>query len=166
MQQVLADPKGAPGKPKATADEGTSNLEPLPLRLVTELGHLREDQARLETQLQKLQVQVTRHSCSTLALGHQAQNAPCGHPRLSRVPTPGPLSSSPCSADRESLSRSLITEGSAHCSFSHRRDLTKPPRGAHQSHSESLLWVLGGPTRNCSFILTSLNCWVGFWLQQ
>ncbi|XP_005870446.1 PREDICTED: coiled-coil domain-containing protein 78 isoform X1 [Myotis brandtii] len=43
VQQVLADPKGAPGKPKATSDEVTSNLEPLPLRLVT--------------QLQKLQVQ-------------------------------------------------------------------------------------------------------------
>ncbi|XP_054570194.1 coiled-coil domain-containing protein 78 [Eptesicus fuscus] len=57
VQQVLAEPKGTPGKPKATSDEVTSNLEPLPLRLVTELGHLREDQARLETQLQKLHVQ-------------------------------------------------------------------------------------------------------------
>lgn len=57
VQQVLADPKGTSGKPKATSDEVTSNLEPLPLRLVTELGHLREDQVRLETQLQKLQVQ-------------------------------------------------------------------------------------------------------------
>ncbi|XP_059548551.1 coiled-coil domain-containing protein 78 [Myotis daubentonii] len=37
VQQVLADPKGAPGKPKATSDEVTSNLEPLPLRLVTQL---------------------------------------------------------------------------------------------------------------------------------
>ncbi|XP_070269459.1 coiled-coil domain-containing protein 78 isoform X2 [Myotis yumanensis] len=43
VQQVQADPKGAPGKPTATSDEVTSNLEPLPLRLVT--------------QLQKLQVQ-------------------------------------------------------------------------------------------------------------
>nr|KAF6294753.1 coiled-coil domain containing 78 [Pipistrellus kuhlii] len=58
VQQVLAEPKGTPGNPKATSDEATSNLEPPPpLRLVTEHGHLREDQARLETQLQKLQVQ-------------------------------------------------------------------------------------------------------------
>ncbi|XP_045045632.2 coiled-coil domain-containing protein 78 isoform X2 [Desmodus rotundus] len=57
VQQVLADPNGAPGIPKATSDAVTSDLEPLPLHLVTELGHLRKDQARLETQFQKLQVQ-------------------------------------------------------------------------------------------------------------
>ncbi|KAM5330613.1 coiled-coil domain-containing protein 78 isoform 2-T2 [Glossophaga mutica] len=57
VQQVLADPIGAPGIPKATSDVVTSDLEPLPLHLVTELGHLRKDQARLERQFQNLQVQ-------------------------------------------------------------------------------------------------------------
>lgn len=81
VQQVLAEPKGTPGKPKATSDEVTSNLEPLPKRLVTDRGHLQEDQARLETQLQKLQVQVTPHCCSTLALGHRAPNSPRSPPQ-------------------------------------------------------------------------------------
>lgn len=86
MQQVLAEPKGTPGKPKATSDEVTSNLEPLPLRLVTERGHLREDQARPETQLQQLHVQVTHHGCSTLALGPRAQNAPCSPSQAQQSP--------------------------------------------------------------------------------
>ncbi|XP_016063592.1 PREDICTED: coiled-coil domain-containing protein 78 [Miniopterus natalensis] len=57
VQQVLVDPNGAPGIPKATSDAVISDLEPLPLHLVTELGHLKEDQTKLKTQLQKLQVQ-------------------------------------------------------------------------------------------------------------
>ncbi|KAF6123475.1 coiled-coil domain containing 78 [Phyllostomus discolor] len=57
VQQVLADLHGAPGIPKATSDAVTSDLEPLPLPLVTEPGHLQKDQTRLETQFQKLQVQ-------------------------------------------------------------------------------------------------------------
>ncbi|EFB17148.1 hypothetical protein PANDA_008941, partial [Ailuropoda melanoleuca] len=39
VRQVLADSIGAPGTPKATSDAATSDLEPLPLHLVTELGH-------------------------------------------------------------------------------------------------------------------------------
>uniref|UniRef100_G1LLF0 Coiled-coil domain containing 78 n=1 Tax=Ailuropoda melanoleuca TaxID=9646 RepID=G1LLF0_AILME len=35
----------APGTPKATSDAATSDLEPLPLHLVTELGHPGEDRA-------------------------------------------------------------------------------------------------------------------------
>uniref|UniRef100_A0A673U9J3 Coiled-coil domain containing 78 n=1 Tax=Suricata suricatta TaxID=37032 RepID=A0A673U9J3_SURSU len=54
VQQVPADPVGAPGTPKATFDAATSDIEPLPLRLVTEPGHLREHQ---ETKLRKLQAQ-------------------------------------------------------------------------------------------------------------
>ncbi|XP_045640009.1 coiled-coil domain-containing protein 78, partial [Ursus americanus] len=57
VQQVLADSIGAPGTPKATSDAATSDLEPLPLHLVTELGHPGEDRARLETKLQKLLAQ-------------------------------------------------------------------------------------------------------------
>lgn len=72
VQQVLVDLNRAPGIPKATSDAVTSDLEPLPLHLVTELGHLREDQAQLETQLRRLQIQVTSPYCPTLALGHRA----------------------------------------------------------------------------------------------
>ncbi|KAM7148683.1 coiled-coil domain-containing protein 78 isoform 1-T1 [Molossus nigricans] len=57
VQQVLVDLNRVPGIPKATSDAVTSDLEPLPLHLVTELGHLREDQAKLETQLRRLQIQ-------------------------------------------------------------------------------------------------------------
>ncbi|XP_066131481.1 coiled-coil domain-containing protein 78 [Saccopteryx bilineata] len=57
VQQVLVDPTGAPGIPKATTDAVASNLEPPPLHLVTKLSHLPEDQAKLETQLQQLQTQ-------------------------------------------------------------------------------------------------------------
>ncbi|XP_070423238.1 coiled-coil domain-containing protein 78 isoform X10 [Equus przewalskii] len=55
--QALADPDRAPGTPKATFDAATSNLEPLPLHLITQLGHPWEDQARLEMQPRKLQAQ-------------------------------------------------------------------------------------------------------------
>ncbi|XP_034526575.1 coiled-coil domain-containing protein 78 isoform X1 [Ailuropoda melanoleuca] len=57
VRQVLADSIGAPGTPKATSDAATSDLEPLPLHLVTELGHPGEDRARLETKLRKLPAQ-------------------------------------------------------------------------------------------------------------
>ncbi|XP_040315446.1 coiled-coil domain-containing protein 78 isoform X1 [Herpailurus yagouaroundi] len=57
VQQVPADPSGAPWTPKATFDAATSDLEPLPLHLVTKLSHLPENQARLETKLWKLQAQ-------------------------------------------------------------------------------------------------------------
>ncbi|KAJ8786507.1 hypothetical protein J1605_005996 [Eschrichtius robustus] len=57
VQQVLVDPNGAPRTPKATAGAATSDMEPPPLHTVTKFGHLREDQARLEKQLQKLQAQ-------------------------------------------------------------------------------------------------------------
>ncbi|XP_060503971.1 coiled-coil domain-containing protein 78 isoform X6 [Panthera onca] len=57
VQQVPADPSGAPWTPKATFDAATSDLEPLPLHLVTELSHLPENQAKLETKLWKLQAQ-------------------------------------------------------------------------------------------------------------
>lgn len=70
VQQVLADSIGAPGTPKATSDAATSDLEPLPLHLVTELGHPGEDRARLETKLQKLLAQVSSPCCPTLALKH------------------------------------------------------------------------------------------------
>ncbi|TKC51513.1 hypothetical protein EI555_020052, partial [Monodon monoceros] len=57
VQQVLVDPNGAPRIPKATSGAATSDMEPPPLHMVTKFGHLREDQARLEKQLQKLQAQ-------------------------------------------------------------------------------------------------------------
>ncbi|XP_059754020.1 coiled-coil domain-containing protein 78 isoform X3 [Balaenoptera ricei] len=57
VQQVLVDPNGAPRTPKATSGAATSDMEPPPLHTVTKFGHLREDQARLEKQLQKLQAQ-------------------------------------------------------------------------------------------------------------
>ncbi|XP_046953975.1 coiled-coil domain-containing protein 78 isoform X7 [Lynx rufus] len=57
VQQVPAEPSGAPWTPKATFDAATSDLEPLPLHLVTKLSHLPENQARLETKFWKLQAQ-------------------------------------------------------------------------------------------------------------
>ncbi|XP_025779041.1 coiled-coil domain-containing protein 78 [Puma concolor] len=63
-----AHPSGAPWTPKATFDAATSDLEPLPLHLVTKLSHLPENQARLETKLWKLQAQVGSPCCPTLAL--------------------------------------------------------------------------------------------------
>ncbi|XP_007181823.2 coiled-coil domain-containing protein 78 [Balaenoptera acutorostrata] len=57
VQQVLVDPNGAPRTPKATSGAATSDMEPPPLHTVTKFGHLREDQARLEKQLQKLRAQ-------------------------------------------------------------------------------------------------------------
>ncbi|KAB0401608.1 hypothetical protein E2I00_007266, partial [Balaenoptera physalus] len=57
VQQVLVDPNGAPRTPKATSGAATSDMEPPPLHTVTKFGHLREVQARLEKQLQKLQAQ-------------------------------------------------------------------------------------------------------------
>ncbi|XP_036680468.1 coiled-coil domain-containing protein 78 isoform X5 [Balaenoptera musculus] len=57
VQQVLVDPNGAPRTPKATSGAATSDMEPPPLHTVTKFGHLREAQARLEKQLQKLQAQ-------------------------------------------------------------------------------------------------------------
>ncbi|XP_053527614.1 coiled-coil domain-containing protein 78 isoform X1 [Artibeus jamaicensis] len=68
VQQVLADPNGAPGIPNVTSDVVTSDLEPLPLHLVTELGHLGKDQARLETRFQKLQVQPYSRDLKMLLL--------------------------------------------------------------------------------------------------
>ena len=68
VQQVPADPSGAPWTPKATFDAATSDLEPLPLHLVTKLSHLPENQARLETKFWKLQAQVGSPCCPTLAL--------------------------------------------------------------------------------------------------
>lgn len=76
MQQALADPSRATEVPKATSDAATLCLEPLPQQLVTELGYPQKDQAKLETQLQKLQAKVTPPCCPTLALGHRAQNSP------------------------------------------------------------------------------------------
>lgn len=90
VQQVLVDPNGAPRIPKATSGAATSDMEPPPLHMVTKFGHLREDQARLEKQLQKLQAQVTPPCCPT--------TRPRTHPRLSKAPSPGPLSSLPHSA--------------------------------------------------------------------
>ncbi|XP_015992162.2 coiled-coil domain-containing protein 78 isoform X1 [Rousettus aegyptiacus] len=52
VQQALLHPNGAPEIPKATFDATTLDLKPQPLHLVTKLSHLREDQARLETQFQ------------------------------------------------------------------------------------------------------------------
>ncbi|XP_070423231.1 coiled-coil domain-containing protein 78 isoform X3 [Equus przewalskii] len=66
--QALADPDRAPGTPKATFDAATSNLEPLPLHLITQLGHPWEDQARLEMQPRKLQAQPLQSSGLTVLL--------------------------------------------------------------------------------------------------
>lgn len=60
VQQALLHPNGAPEIPKATFDATTLDLKPQPLHLVTKLSHLREDQARLETQFQ---AQVTPPCC-------------------------------------------------------------------------------------------------------
>eukprot|EP00070_Physeter_catodon_P032944 XP_028339838.1 coiled-coil domain-containing protein 78 [Physeter catodon] len=55
-EELLATHR-APRTPKATSGAATSDVEPPPLHMVTKFGHLREDQARLEKQLQKLQAQ-------------------------------------------------------------------------------------------------------------
>lgn len=60
VQQALLHPNEAPEIPKATFDATTLDLKPQPLHLVTKLSHLREDQARLETQFQ---AQVTPPCC-------------------------------------------------------------------------------------------------------
>lgn len=65
--QVLVGPHGALGTPEATFDAATLHLGPLPLPLVTELGHLQKDQATLETQLQKLKTQEGRDEASQQA---------------------------------------------------------------------------------------------------
>ncbi|XP_024904070.1 coiled-coil domain-containing protein 78 isoform X2 [Pteropus alecto] len=136
VQQALLHPNGAPEIPKATFDAATLDLKPLPLHLVTKLSHLQEDQARLETQLQ---AQVTPLCCPILALGQRAQTPSRACPRLSKAPTPGPPSSY--------LVLPKDSKGSRHCSCSHRRDLEKLPRGAHQSHSECLAVVVVGTSR-------------------
>ncbi|XP_026973736.1 coiled-coil domain-containing protein 78 isoform X4 [Sagmatias obliquidens] len=64
VQQVLVEPNGAPRIPKATSGAATSDMEPPPLHMVTKFGHLREDQARLEKQLQKLQAQKEPNEAS------------------------------------------------------------------------------------------------------
>lgn len=74
--QVLVGPHGALGTPEATFDAATLHLGPLPLPLVTELGHLQKDQATLETQLQKLKTQVTYPCGPILAWGTEPQNTP------------------------------------------------------------------------------------------
>ncbi|KAF0881254.1 NARFL factor, partial [Crocuta crocuta] len=76
VQQVLADPRGALGTPKATSDGAISDPEPLPLHLVTEPSRLPENQARLEKQLRKLQAPVSSPDCPALTLKHWPQNTP------------------------------------------------------------------------------------------
>ncbi|XP_025840500.2 coiled-coil domain-containing protein 78 isoform X4 [Vulpes vulpes] len=74
VQQVLAGPSGAPGTPKATFEAVTSDLEPL--HLAPALGHPGEDQARLQTKLQKLQAQKElREASQGGMLEPQAQEA-------------------------------------------------------------------------------------------
>ncbi|CAK7303550.1 Coiled-coil domain-containing protein 78 [Vulpes lagopus] len=73
VQQVLAGPSGAPGTPKATFEAVTSDLEPL--HLAPALGHP-GDQARLQTELQKLQAQKgLREASQGGMLEPQAQEA-------------------------------------------------------------------------------------------
>lgn len=91
VPQALADPNGAPGTPKATFDAAISNLEPLPLHLITQLGHLWEDQARLEMQPRKLQAQVTPPCYPTLALGHRTPELTPGSIPGSAKPQPHSL---------------------------------------------------------------------------
>ncbi|XP_043771702.1 coiled-coil domain-containing protein 78 isoform X4 [Cervus elaphus] len=57
VQQMLVDPVGAPGTPRAAFGAAPSDVALLPLHTVTEFGHWMEDQARLEKQLQKLKAQ-------------------------------------------------------------------------------------------------------------
>lgn len=73
VQQVLADPNRAPEIPKATFDTATMDLEPLLLHLVTKLSHPKEDQTKLETQLQKLQSQVIPSLPPHTGLGPRGQ---------------------------------------------------------------------------------------------
>lgn len=80
MQQVMADPDGASGTPKAAS----SSLEPLPLHTVSNSSRSEKVEARPEMQLWTLRAQVTP-PCSPVP-------HPRTHPRLSKAPTPGPLS--------------------------------------------------------------------------
>uniref|UniRef100_A0A8C0N8X5 Coiled-coil domain containing 78 n=2 Tax=Canis lupus familiaris TaxID=9615 RepID=A0A8C0N8X5_CANLF len=75
VQQVLAGPSGAHGTPKATFEAATSDLESL--HLAPALGHPGEDQARLQTELQKLQAQKGPREASQggSTLEPQAQEA-------------------------------------------------------------------------------------------
>ncbi|XP_043311484.1 coiled-coil domain-containing protein 78 isoform X7 [Cervus canadensis] len=57
VQQMLVDPVGAPGTPRAAFGAAPSDVALLPLHTVTEFSHWMEDQARLEKQLQKLKAQ-------------------------------------------------------------------------------------------------------------
>ncbi|KAB0347176.1 hypothetical protein FD754_012033 [Muntiacus muntjak] len=57
VQQMLVDPVGAPGTPRAAFGAAPSDVALLPLHTVTEFSHWTEDQARLEKQLQKLKAQ-------------------------------------------------------------------------------------------------------------
>lgn len=95
VQQALLHHSGSPEIPKATFDVATLDLKPLPLHLVTKLNHLREDQARLETQLQ---AQVSPPCCPILVLGQRAQTPSRACAKLSKAPTPGPPKSPPSSA--------------------------------------------------------------------
>ncbi|XP_065780022.1 coiled-coil domain-containing protein 78 isoform X3 [Muntiacus reevesi] len=58
VQQMLVDPVGAPGTPRAAFGATHSDVALLPLHTVTEFSHWTEDQARLEKQLQKLKAQA------------------------------------------------------------------------------------------------------------
>ncbi|KAF4015438.1 hypothetical protein G4228_006949 [Cervus hanglu yarkandensis] len=58
VQQMLVDPVGAPGTPRAAFGAAPSDVALLPLHTVTEFSHWMEDQARLEKQLQKLKAQA------------------------------------------------------------------------------------------------------------
>lgn len=90
VQQMLVDPVGAPGTPRAAFGAAPSDVALLPLHTVTEFSHWMEDQARLEKQLQKLKAQVTPPCCP---LTH-----PRTPPKLSQAQTPRPWSSLPCLA--------------------------------------------------------------------
>ncbi|XP_070316804.1 coiled-coil domain-containing protein 78 isoform X3 [Odocoileus virginianus] len=57
VQQMLVDPVGAPGNPRAAFGVAPSDVALLPMHTVTEFSHWTEDQARLEKQLQKLKAQ-------------------------------------------------------------------------------------------------------------
>ncbi|KAM9584010.1 coiled-coil domain-containing protein 78 [Trichechus inunguis] len=73
--QALADPRMAPGPPKAVLDADTWDLEPMPVHLAAELGPLWEDKARLETQLRMLQAQKGPGEASLGALEPQGLDA-------------------------------------------------------------------------------------------
>lgn len=97
VQQVLAGPSGAPGTPKATFEVAISDLEPL--HLAPALGHP-GDQARLQTELQKLQAQVSSPCCPPPAVEHGSPNTPQAHQGSAMIQS---LSSLPHSADTGSL---------------------------------------------------------------